>query len=114
METIFWLMYLADVLGNIETLIAISIALCAVTILMLTMLVYANGTESLAKYFKPAIIALALLCFAAVFVPSRSTLNLLIAAKAGTLALDTKLGKKTIEAAEAVLDKIITGAKEKK
>lgn len=45
------------------------------------------------------------------FMPSPRTLNAVIAARAGQLMLQTNLGQKSVQAIEAVLDKVIAGAK---
>lgn len=122
METIFWLMWAADavsglvkffgIIGGVGMFLAALFGLIAVVSSGdLAMEDFRLMTNKHIKWVLP--LALSFLFIAAVM-PAQRTLHLMVAAKAGELALDTRLGKKTIDAADAILDKIIKMAQEDK
>lgn len=121
MNTIIFYSWLADAVGNFNTAITIvyiCIAIAAVFFAVVYGCMKANNNDSDSEEVAKAIkqnkilwVLLVVLMLISMALPSSSTMKLVVAAKAGEVAADTRLGKKAIEAADAVLDKLISEAK---
>lgn len=120
MNTIIFYSWLADAVGSFNTAITIlyiCIAVAAVFFAAAYGCMRANNdddSEEVAKAIKGNKVLwtlLVVLMLISMALPSSSTMKLVVAAKAGEVAVDTRLGKKAIEAADAVLDKLINEAK---
>lgn len=113
MEKVFWLMWLADVSGSISvigvmSLIALAIGLGGVVVIA----GLDDGGQPFARAWKvgrwlliPAAVALV--------TPSSKTIQVLAVASAADAAATTPLGAKSIEALDAVLDRVISESKKK-
>lgn len=121
MNQIIFYSWLADAVGNFNTAITIvyiCIAIAAVFFAVVYGCMKANNNDSDSEEVAKAIkqnkilwVLLVVLMLISMALPSSSTMKLVVAAKAGEVAMDTRLGKKAIEAADAVLDKLISEAK---
>lgn len=121
MNQIIFYSWLADAVGNFNTAITIvyiCIAIAAVFFAVVYGCMKANNNDSDSEEVAKAIkqnkilwVLLVVLMLISMALPSSSTMKLVVAAKAGEVAADTRLGKKAIEAADAVLDKLISEAK---
>lgn len=107
METVFWLMWLADIAGNIGVVGWIFAILFALFWLMVGVMlandVEAEDSKKMFAHTRWLLLPLVV----AMFFPSQGTIRLLAATKAAGVAADTQLGKKGLDAANAVLDRII-------
>lgn len=122
METIFWLMWAVDAVSGLVKFFGIigTVGMFLTAFFGVLAIISAEdpGMDRFRLMFSRHVkwmltLALSFLFIAAVM-PAQRTLHLMIAAKAGELAFDTRLGKKTIDAADAILDKIIKMAQEDK
>lgn len=120
MNTIIFYSWLADAVGNFNAAITIVYIMGAFVAIILGIACGVmkmnndNDTEEVLKYFKYNKLlwnSLVVIALVSTVLPSSSTMKLVVAAKAGEVAADTRLGRKSIEAADAVLDKLISEAK---
>lgn len=110
MEKVFWLMYLADVVGNISVLAGTALAITLMGAVFLALNIAFDEPCAYTKYakcFRWVAIPVAL----AVLLPAPTTLRLLAVGAASEAATSTQLGQKGLEALNAVLDQVITKAK---
>ena len=117
MEKIFALMWLADLMGSIGVIGALSaVALTvAAVIVLITFAVTEDGERApvSVKRTWPVAKWLCLIVAIAVVTPERRTVQLLAVSSAAEAAVTTQLGAKSIEALNAVLDRVINEAKKK-
>lgn len=113
MEKVFWLMWLADLCGNIGVVGWMSVfAICIIMgggALAAADLEDSGVLRRCAGYAKWFLIPL----MVAIFAPAPRTVHVLAVSSAAEAAANTKLGGKTLEAMEAVLDKVIAASKTK-
>lgn len=120
MNQIIFYSWLADAVGNFNTAITI-VYICIAIAAVVFATAYGcltvsndNDAEDVLKAIKGNKVLwtlLVVLLLISTALPNSSTMKLVVAAKAGEVAADTRLGKKAIEAADAVLDKLISEAK---
>lgn len=113
MENVFFLMWLADVIGAVGFVAVI--ATCAVSVCCgVLVFMAANGDENI-SFSRAAVILrwLTPVVLMGVFLPGKSTIQLMVVAQAANVAADSRLGTKAIEAFESVLNNVISAAKAK-
>ena len=110
MEKVFLLMWLGDVVGNISLLAGL---ITLMTIGGLVLSVIALGFEERGSYSKMLKAGwwLAIPVVVALILPTQTTIRVLALASAGEAATETSIGKKGVEALNAVLDKVIKESK---
>lgn len=117
MEQIFLLLWLADLVGNIAIVgwgAVFGLALGLIfAVLLLTMTDETREIPNRLARMRPYFMAIAVVLAVAVLVPNRSTIQVLAMTRAGEVAATTQLGTKAMLALDAVLDKVISQAKEK-
>ena len=112
MEKVFWLMYLADLVGNVAVVgvIAAIAAVASVVILGIGVASEAidrDGCLSAFRVLKWLAIPIAI----AAVLPSHKTVQLMAVASASDAVASTQLGQKGVEAINAVLDRVIKESK---
>jgi hypothetical protein len=111
MNSLSWMIYLADVVGSIGVLFAISATLLAGAIAF-SMLWAAIEEEDIrmcrpyVKWLAPAMVSLALI---AALLPSRTTVYAIAASETGENILNSDTGNKAVSALNAWLDRQIAG-----
>ncbi len=118
MNTIIFYSWLADLINNLDTAFTVLNVVTVIASIVLAVILVAavkeEGPEA-ANEIWLVFRKIAIVCWVLTIIgwglPRQSTMKLIIAAKAGEVAMDTRLGKKAIEAADAVLDKLISEAK---
>lgn len=111
MEKVFWLMWLADIAGSIGVIGVTSLIALGLTVLCLVLVsaaqedgdIFLRGVKAARWLLIPVAIAS--------LMPSSKTIHILAVASAADAAASTQLGAKSIEALNAVLDKVIDKAK---
>lgn len=113
MTEVFFLMWLADVVGSLATICSLSAVglLCAGAFVALDRSLDAEELSN-SKYARSVVVAIVVLTAISVLTPSRSTIQIAAAASATQAAASTDVGKKGLEAVNAVLDGIIKKSKE--
>lgn len=111
MEKVFWLMWLADIVGSVSAIGVAALIFAGVGFVILAIIAAAEReTELLARGFK--VMRWLLLPIAvAMLTPSTKTIHILAVASAADAAATTELGAKSLQALNAVLDKVIEAAK---
>lgn len=110
MEKVFWLMWLADVVGNIGLVAVFALIVVGGTIGLAALLSAAEEWDDVKRLFR-VLRWLAIPVIIGMLLPSSSTLKLMALSSAGEVATETQLGKKGVEALNAVLDKVISESK---
>lgn len=110
MEKVFWLMWFADVVGNIGLIACVALLGAVITIGFAAMC-EAFEDDGAAKRFYGVLRWLAIPVIAGMLLPSSTTIKLMALSSAGEVATETQLGKKGVEALNAVLDKVISESK---
>ena len=106
MNEIFLWFWLADFVESLSIL-AFVCSLAAIMIFLFSFIEYEYEPEKLNRGKKIAAL-LAIPVMLSIFLPNSSTLKLLAIGKAGKLAAtETELGKKSVQALEAILNDII-------
>lgn len=111
MNDLFLIMWLADVVCNAQPLLIVfGIVFSIISGVVFTFGISEEHSPSLR--FAKVILPIAMLLFVfAVALPSKNTLYVLAAAKVGQEIATTPLAQKAYQAADAVLDKVISEAK---
>lgn len=112
MEKVFWLMWLADIVGSIG-IVAFICLIAAFILVIMSWMGEVTEKENLAITFK-YMRWLAFPVILSVMLPSSKTIQVLAIASATDAAASTALGQKGLEALNAVLDGIINEKKPKK
>jgi ABC-type siderophore export system fused ATPase/permease subunit len=110
MNDIILLLWLSDLVVSLSAASAMG-ALGLSLVAVFTHMFYGMDNKKVPGTFNKVYYAIGLCLVILVVTPSANTMRMLVVGKAGQIALNTELGKKTIEAAEAVLNKVITEAK---
>lgn len=115
MNDLILLMWLADVVGSIAVVgifVCIAFTLAFVIKALVISTDYPQNWTELGMFKMPAIIMCVAL-FIAVVLPNKATIHAIVAIKAGEQLASSDIGKKSIEALEAVLDRVIDDKKKK-
>lgn len=112
MEKVFLLMWFADVVGNIGLIACVALLAAAATTGFAALMEAFDEKEGAKRLFG-VLRWLAIPVILGALLPSSSTLKLMALSSAGQVATETKLGKKGVEALDAVLDKVISESKKK-
>ena len=111
MTKIFLLMWLSDIASAITVLGAIATVTLVIGLLIATVWsVMDHETDMLKAWFK-ALAYLGPIVLVCGLVPAQSTIRLLAVAEATEVAANTQLGAKSLDALNAVLDKVIKESK---
>lgn len=104
MNSIFWGVYLADIVGTIK---ATAFVLICLTSLVLWILVgmKSDNLDVPRWQFVTASIVLVLSVLINIFVPSKQTIYIMLGVKTTDVILDQPVAKKTIELLELKIDK---------
>jgi hypothetical protein len=113
MEKIFWLMWLADIVGSIGVVGAI----CAIGfVLAFGFISFISSIDNDKEMFKRGWARMKWLLIpviVATLLPSSKTIHVLVAASAVEVAASTTIGTKSLKAIETVLDGIIANSSKK-
>lgn len=108
MNELSWLIYLAEVFGNLGVLAAIVMIIAGFTTGLCTIL---HAVENEAFWVhKPLLLVTAVAALLATVVPSKNTIYAIAASEMGEKALNTPVVNKATKALEAWLDKQIADA----
>ncbi len=115
MQNIFWLMWLADVLGSIGCLCTIILFVSGLVYGISTVALFVDEqSEAAIKCMKRGAIVFFITAVIGVLTPTKTTIHALIAVNAGEVAVKTQLGEKAMKALDTVLDRVIAGEKKDK
>jgi hypothetical protein len=114
MNSLSWMIYLADVASGLSVMLAIvaTLAACAVGFSLLWAAIEEDDISMAAPWAKrllPVAVGCALL---AVLIPSPGTVYAIAASETGEAALKSETGGKAVQALNAWLDRQIAGEKE--
>jgi hypothetical protein len=112
MDNLFYILWLADFVGNVG-IVGISICLAIViggAIAMFAILIDDDCCLKISRFKTPTIILVSVLTVC-VLMPSRTTIQLLAVSEASKQAAQSQIGAKVIEAIDAVLNRVIKDKK---
>ena len=123
MNDIITLMWIGDIIRNMNFFLGVVTVLtigAAIISIAITGGISVEGDTSDWDWWKatqarliPVWVLLALLCSIGLLLPSKDTVRVAIALKAGQQISQTQIGQKATDAANAILDRIINEAKPK-
>lgn len=118
METVFFLMWAADVVQGLKASVGVGLVFYVVALLISGAISFVEGKPEFWNALVSKWWVVAILVVLAILTPSRDTLYLAAAGKTAqigaTAVAESPLGKKTVDALGAVLDRVVRESNEKK
>jgi hypothetical protein len=110
MNNLSWMIYAADIAGDIEGLAGIiaGLSLIAFILAVVTWAAEEYARETCAKAARVAAIVFGIAASIAIAIPSQTTIYAIAASEYGETALQSETGGKAVEALNAWLDRQIT------
>lgn len=111
MEKVFWLMWLSDIAGSIGIVGVACLIVLGLCIVAMTFLVAADDDPGAYRRGMRVAWWVAVPLAVACVTPNPRTIQILAVTSAAEAAASTKLGAKSLEAIDALLDKVIKESK---
>lgn len=111
MEKVFWLMWLADIVGGISVVGIVALIFAGIGVTALVIMAAVESEPEFVLRGLSVVRWLLLPVAIAMLTPSAKTIHILAVASAADAAATTELGAKSLQALNAVLDKVIETAK---